>query len=181
MGTVSNARRSWKSAYIVSVLLLYFIVQHQQWEYYNKKLTDRSILWAGTLLSLIHHANYITVDVRLRDQASSLLKVSGSYIFFWNWWRLDFYLWLAGLLLSFCFPTPVYIVLPAKCITHHKSGQLPNYITVKFNQHKVPSGSKVCSLLCPTVRANCRWCRSASIMYEQVVIDASVTIFQFKG
>lgn len=54
-------------------------MQHQQWEYYNKKLSvsDRSIPWAG-----MHHANDTAVDVRLRDQASSLLKVSGSYGFF---------------------------------------------------------------------------------------------------
>ena len=101
---VSNTRSSWKSAYIVSVLLLYLGMQHQQWVYYNKKLTvsDRSIPWVRTFLTVVHHANYTTADVRLRDQGSSLLKVSGSYIFCWNWWYLDFYLWLAGLLLSFC-------------------------------------------------------------------------------
>lgn len=155
-------------------------MQHLQWNAITRSLVShRSIPWAGIFLSIICHANYTTVDLRLRDRASSLLKLSGSYIFCWNRWHVG--LWLAGLLISFCFPTPIYIVLPTKCITHHKSRQLPNYITVKFNQHKVPSRSKVCNLLCSTVRANCRWCRSASIVNEQVVIGASVTVFQLEG
>lgn len=184
MGTPSNTKRSRKSAYIVSVLPLYFTMQHQQYEYHNKKaysfwqkhLMGRNIFVLNSPCK-VHHRRHKTKRSSLKlikgiRKLYYLLKLVASCLLPVASWSLTFIL---------CFPTPAHIVLPTKCITHHESGQLPNYITVKFNQHEVPSGSEVCNLLCSAVRANCRWCRSASIVYEQVVIDASVTMFQLKG
>lgn len=159
-------------------------MQHQQCEYYNKKACSfrqkhpmgRNI-FVLNLPCKWHHC-------RPKSKRSSLKLIKGIRKLYYLLKLVAYCLLpVASWSLTFilCFPTPARIVLPTKCITHHESRQLPNYITVKFDQHKVPSGSEVCNLLYSAVRANCRWCRLASIVYEQVVIDASVTMFQLKG